>query len=482
MDHINRYYSVLGLHPGASQEEIKQAYRQLAKNWHPDRFAHDTVLQRQAEEKIKAINEAYDFLKERSPADLSSPPAEPAAPPASKDFQTVIKTKSSNGEGYYNLGVEHVQAGRHREAIEAFSAAIRVNPQYAEAYRYRGFVYSLMGLELSAEADLTKAKAFRFEQTRSTPPTAAPAAAPAAPLPPRRLSQTLTTSATPTAIALTADGKLLVSGNRDGSLHLWNLRTGQSFYQLTGHAAAISALGFTTNGKLLVSGSQDGTLKLWLLRSAAVLKQFVGHQRGIVALAIAPDQRTLVSVSSDGNLRRWDLNTGGCLQTWGGGSEAIWTIALSPDGNCVAQADEDHRLSLYATRTGEVLRRWPAQPHLILALALHPDNQRLALGRQDGTVQQGSLQGTPLQTWSAHPSPVTALTFAQVGKTLLSGHADGALAEYGLEGRSPRIWSAHSASVTAIASVPPHADAVPPVERLLSSSLDGTLQLWSPPN
>ena len=59
-------YTVLGLKPGASSGEIKHAYRDLVKVWHPDRFAHDPALRRKAEEKLKEINEAYGRLKGRA--------------------------------------------------------------------------------------------------------------------------------------------------------------------------------------------------------------------------------------------------------------------------------------------------------------------------------------------------------------------------------------------------------------------------------
>ena len=53
---------VLGLAPGASAQEIKAAYRDLAKVWHPDRFAHDPRLQQKAQEQLKEINDAYQRL------------------------------------------------------------------------------------------------------------------------------------------------------------------------------------------------------------------------------------------------------------------------------------------------------------------------------------------------------------------------------------------------------------------------------------
>ncbi|MBQ3226388.1 MAG: J domain-containing protein, partial [Clostridia bacterium] len=54
-------YEVLGISKGASQEEIKQAYRKLAKQYHPDHYANNPLADL-AEEKFKEINEAYEAL------------------------------------------------------------------------------------------------------------------------------------------------------------------------------------------------------------------------------------------------------------------------------------------------------------------------------------------------------------------------------------------------------------------------------------
>lgn len=54
-------YEVLGVRQGASEEEIKKAYRELVKKYHPDRYS-DNPLQDLAEEKLREINEAYDTL------------------------------------------------------------------------------------------------------------------------------------------------------------------------------------------------------------------------------------------------------------------------------------------------------------------------------------------------------------------------------------------------------------------------------------
>ena len=54
-------YEVLGISPNATNEEVKKAYRELAKKYHPDNYA-DSQMADLAEEKMKEINEAYDEI------------------------------------------------------------------------------------------------------------------------------------------------------------------------------------------------------------------------------------------------------------------------------------------------------------------------------------------------------------------------------------------------------------------------------------
>ncbi|HKQ51991.1 MAG TPA: J domain-containing protein, partial [Pyrinomonadaceae bacterium] len=80
MDELEKYYELLGVRPGASIQELKTAHRDLAKVWHPDRFAHDPRLQQKAQEKLKEINEAYDQLTAAKSG--RRPPRAAAAPTA----------------------------------------------------------------------------------------------------------------------------------------------------------------------------------------------------------------------------------------------------------------------------------------------------------------------------------------------------------------------------------------------------------------
>jgi len=58
---MNDPYSILGISPNASDEEVKKAYRELARKYHPDNY-HDNPLSDLAQEKMKEVNEAYNNI------------------------------------------------------------------------------------------------------------------------------------------------------------------------------------------------------------------------------------------------------------------------------------------------------------------------------------------------------------------------------------------------------------------------------------
>ena len=59
------YYEVLGVDKNASEDDIKKAFKKAAMKYHPDRFANATDAEKKdAEEKFKEINEAYQILSD----------------------------------------------------------------------------------------------------------------------------------------------------------------------------------------------------------------------------------------------------------------------------------------------------------------------------------------------------------------------------------------------------------------------------------
>jgi hypothetical protein len=95
MGNMDIYYRTLELEPEASLPSIKQAYRDLAFIWHPDRVVNNSRLKHKAEGKIKEINEAYQRLRFyqallQPPEPIKSPVEEPVI----RVTEPVVKIKS----------------------------------------------------------------------------------------------------------------------------------------------------------------------------------------------------------------------------------------------------------------------------------------------------------------------------------------------------------------------------------------------------
>lgn len=105
MSELDKYYQRLGLKPGASEEEIKEAYRDLVNVWHPDRFSDNQRLIEKANKEIKEIDIAYENLiscfaeetfttSEGKSYDKSQPPPHEPPPHSTKEQDATTDVKN----------------------------------------------------------------------------------------------------------------------------------------------------------------------------------------------------------------------------------------------------------------------------------------------------------------------------------------------------------------------------------------------------
>jgi RNA polymerase sigma factor (sigma-70 family) len=117
--------------------------------------------------------------------------------------------------------------------------------------------------------------------------------------------------------AFSPDGRLIVTGGRDGFARLWDVANGQQVRALPGHLGWIIGLAFSRDGRTLAAGNWRN-IHLWEVSTGKLRHRFQGHEADVSALAFAPDGRTLVSGASDTSVLVWDLTgrlEGGKLKT-----------------------------------------------------------------------------------------------------------------------------------------------------------------------
>jgi WD40 repeat protein len=80
-------------------------------------------------------------------------------------------------------------------------------------------------------------------------------------------------------VALSADGRLLASGNFDGTVQLWQTPDGQPLATLLGHTGPVYSVALSADGALLASGGLDGTVRLWEVSSGTCLHTLRSDRR-----------------------------------------------------------------------------------------------------------------------------------------------------------------------------------------------------------
>jgi WD40 repeat protein len=99
----------------------------------------------------------------------------------------------------------------------------------------------------------------------------------------------------------------LLSASNDGTVRLWDVKTGKELRRMA-HKGAVNDAKISPDGRWVLSaGFGDRTVRLWDLSDGTELHQFDGHQGAVLGVAFSPDGRRALSCDSQYTVRLWRL-------------------------------------------------------------------------------------------------------------------------------------------------------------------------------
>ena len=158
------------------------------------------------------------------------------------------------------------------------------------------------------------------------------------------------------ALALSPDGRRLVSGNEVG-FRVWDTESGALLFHSEAHGGRVRALAFTADGRYLLTGGNDGWTRLWDTGTWRQIQRYGPHGRVVDQVAFTPDPGGVLTAGYDGFAVIWDRDSGEervRVASMDGGFDFA---AVTPDGRWLLAGGYDQTTGIWDAATGELVLR-----------------------------------------------------------------------------------------------------------------------------
>jgi len=220
--------------------------------------------------------------------------------------------------------------------------------------------------------------------------------------------------------------EFLLSGSRDKTLIKWDLELkgeeeqdeemGRPRKLMTGHSHFVSEVKLTGDSRFAFSSSWDGTVRLWNVKTGRAISKLIGHTRDVLSVAVSADDRQIITGGLDRNIKIWNTR-----------SECKFTVDKNQHTDAVSvvrfyharkpalcvTASWDRTIKVWDNLYMTLLHTFVGHQAQITTLDTVDNATFLASGSRDGNVMVWDIvQG---QWFTKHDcdAPVNAVLFSQ---------------------------------------------------------------------
>jgi WD40 repeat protein len=274
------------------------------------------------------------------------------------------------------------------------------------------------------------------------------------------------------SLVVSKDGQHVLSASEDGTMVLWELRSGRIVQRYLGHEDKVMTARFSPDGEFIASGSRDQTIRLWQVKTGREAKKFRldlnawmkidGQTRGsggrIHSLAFSPSGKHLLCGSASG-VWLLEVESGRQIRHYDRGKilklvTDVFSVAFSPKGDKIAGGYWGG-VYLWDTETGDVLLHLEGHKKTVTSVAFAREGDLIVSGSEDATVRLwDSRTGEAIHEFTGHRKPVHSVAVEEKRELALSGSEDGTLRLLDLKAKKEIRHFENQDEVTAVAFSP----------------------------
>jgi WD40 repeat protein len=203
-------------------------------------------------------------------------------------------------------------------------------------------------------------------------------------------------------LALSPDGRVLITRGRDWTLRKWDLRSGTNTAWPTDAFRVL----FSRDGRLLATVGRGDEVQLWDATTLAPQVKLKSDEPPAMGLeftaAFSADGHVLAVACQDDAIRLWDTATGQLLGACTGHKQGVRSVAFAPDGKTLATTSDDSTLKFWNTATQQELLTIRQLGATLTGLTFSPDG-RLLVGGSGAFSKTGGPKTGGLRFFRAPP-------------------------------------------------------------------------------
>jgi WD40 repeat protein len=274
------------------------------------------------------------------------------------------------------------------------------------------------------------------------------------------------------------ESRILTAGYSDGTMQLFDVRTGARLLTFEGHLLNVNSIAFSPDGARVLSAADDEKLKIWNSKTGKLLftipaATIQDHHAYDISVAYSQDGKHIFAGSSDGGLREWDAISGRQTRIFASAGGSIKSLAVSPDGKHILSVSGSE-IKIRDIQTGKIVGTLDDHAGTVLSASFSPNGKRIVSGKWDGKVNLWDIDGKVVShQFGATTESVQSVASSPDGKIIASAHSDDII----------RLWTAGTGAL--LRTLQGHFSSVRSIafssdgHRLISGSWDHTVILWN---
>ncbi|KAF8837898.1 WD40 repeat-like protein [Paxillus ammoniavirescens] len=229
-------------------------------------------------------------------------------------------------------------------------------------------------------------------------------------------------------LAVTRDGKRILSGGSDNLLRVWDVETQQPIAEWGGHEDTVHCIVVSPDDQLIASGDGEGRIVIREMKEGQTKHVIETVPGDVSSICFSPDGTKLASAHDDEMIRVFDVENGnlivGPIQ---GHTNFANSVVWSLDGSRLFTASDDCSIRLWDSETGEAIGDpWTGHTRYVNSISLSPDGTKLASVSGDATVRfWGTESGEPIGEPLQHGNDVWVVIFSPSGEFVACGEKYG---------------------------------------------------------